>query len=303
MGWVDQRTGCSRSPIPRKHSILPPTSVPSLSEALLPFSAVILTGGSSGLGKSFIQLGKKLKPDLLFCNLSRRNPAENTREKHVINLNHFACDLSRAADVERSAGDVMAFLERTVPSGQLLLINNSGVGAFGRFGDLDLQRQLAMIDLNVRAVVHLTGRLLPMLRRRGGAIITIASTVAFQPAAYAATYGACKSFVLHWTLALNEELRGTNVRALAVCPGTTTTEFFRAAGLGNSGVPTSLSMTADEVVNATWRALAKGRAQLVPGWKNKLYTFAGSRLPKPLAARIAAKVMARFRLGHRGKPA
>jgi hypothetical protein len=211
-------------------------------------------------------------------------------------VQHFPCNLARAEEVERAAAEVIAFLGRTVPEGPILLINNSGFGAFGRFPEPNLSRELEMIDLNARAVVHLTGLLLPLLKARGGAIMNIASTVAFQPTAYAATYGATKAFVLHWTLALNEELRGSGVRTLAVCPGTTRTAFFRHAGLSDAAIVPSLSMSSDEVADCALRALGAGRAQIVPGWKNKLYTFVGAKLPKPLVARISAKMLARFRL-------
>ncbi|MSU48203.1 MAG: SDR family NAD(P)-dependent oxidoreductase [Opitutus sp.] len=271
-------------------------AVPSPREALQPFTTVIITGGSSGIGKSFILLARKLKPELVFCNLSRRPPEKNISKLEEKNLNHFGCDLSCETDLVRAAGELIAFLERKVPLGRILLINNSGFGAFGHFPEPNLARQLEMIDLNIRAVVHLTGLLLPLLRTRGGAIMNIASTVAFQPTAFAATYGASKAFVLHWSLALNEELRGSGVRALAVCPGTTATEFFTTAGLGPGAVMAALSMTPAEVVESAFQALAAGRAQVVPGWKNKVYTFVGSKLPKPLVTRIAAIILARFRL-------
>jgi hypothetical protein len=211
-------------------------------------------------------------------------------------LNHIACDLSRPVEIEHAASQVQAWLASSAPAGRVLLINNSGIGAYVWFPEPNLARQLEMVDVNTRAIVHLTGLLLPMLKARGGAIITIASTVAFQPTAFAATYGATKAFALHWTLALNEELRGSGVRALAVCPGTTRTEFFRSAGLADGAVMVSLSMSSEEVVEAALRALAARRSQLVPGWKNKIYTFIGSKLSKPFAARIGAKVLARFRL-------
>jgi len=265
----------------------------SLSEVLQTFSTVVITGGSSGIGKSFIELCAKLKPDLIFCNLSRREPPKNSSEER---LNHFPCDLSRPADVARVAGEVEEFLRRNVPTGRVLLINNSGFGAYGRFPEPNLPHHLEMMDVNMRALVHLTGLLLPLLRSRGGAIINVASTAAFQPTAWMATYGATKAFVLHWSLALNEELRGTGVHALAVCPGPTGTEFFRRAGLKQGSVSSSLSMTSEAVVEMSLRALASGRSQVVTGWKNKAYTFFSSKLPKPLAAWIGAKVLAGFRL-------
>lgn len=273
---------------------LPP--VTSLGETLRTFSVAIVTGGSSGIGKSFIRLVQKLNPDLVICNLSRRPPVINSSGFDEKKLNHFPCDLSRPEEVARVGAELGAFIERLGPPGKILLINNSGFGSFARFSEQDLPNELAMIDLNVRAVVQLTGLLLPTLRARGGAIINVASTVAFQPMPYAATYAATKAFVLHWTLALNEELRGRGVSALAVCPGTTRTEFFDRAGVGEKGLVPALTMTSDEVAELGVRALAAGRSQIVTGWKNKLYTALGSKLPKPWAARLAGKILARLRL-------
>jgi len=267
--------------------------MPPPRDALLPFSAVIVTGGSSGIGKSFIELGAKLNPGLQFCNLSRRAPVIKIAG---LKLNHFACDLSRPADIERVVPELTAFLAQAMPAGRVLLINNSGFGSYGHFPAPGLDHQLEMLDVNVRGLVELTGRLLPLLQARGGAIINVASTAAFQPTAYMAAYGASKAFVLHWSLALNEELRGSGVRTLAVCPGPTATEFFRRAGLQPGSVADSLSVTSEGVVLAALRALAAGRSQVVPGWKNKVSVFFASKLPKPLVARIAALVLARFRL-------
>jgi short-subunit dehydrogenase len=135
-----------------------------------------------------------------------------------------------------------------------------------------------------------------VLKQRGGAIVTVASTAAFQPTPYLAAYGATKAFVLHWSLALNEELRGTNLRTLAVCPGPTSTEFFRRAGLKQGAVAAKHGQTTDEVVQEALEALAGGRAQVVTGWRNKLMTAVSSKLPKPWVTRISAKVLKRWRL-------
>lgn len=267
--------------------------MPSLSEALSSFSAVIVTGGSSGIGKSFIELMGKLNPGLQFCNLSRREPDVKITD---IKLNHFPCDLSRAAEITRVAGVIEAFLARAVPTGRVLLINNSGFGAYGHFPEPNLEHQLELIDVNIRGLVDLTGRLLPLLKARGGAIINVASTAAFQPTPYMATYGASKAFVLHWSLALNAELRRSGVRALAVCPGPTATDFSKRAGLQSGSVSPALSMSGKEVVMISLRALAAGRSQVVTGWKNKVMSFVGAKLPKPLVARAAAKVLGRYQL-------
>lgn len=264
----------------------------SLSEVFRTFSSAVVTGGSSGLGQAFIELGQKVHPALRFCNLSRTPPAIFSAGK---DLHHIPCDLVRESAIEHAAGQVSAWLEGA-PSGRVLLINNSGFGAYGRFPEPNLSRHLEMIDVNTRAVVQLTGLLLPALRVRGGAIMNVASTVAFQPTPFAATYGATKAFVLHWTIALNEELRGTGVNAIAVCPGPTATRFFESAGLGQGSISPSLSMTPEQVVTHAMEALGRGRSQVVTGWKNRLYAFAASKVSKPFAARIGGRFLARFRL-------
>jgi short-subunit dehydrogenase len=266
--------------------------MPSPNDALRNFSAVIVTGGSSGIGKSFIERAAKLNSALLFCNLSRRSPEGiNTN----INLNHFPCDLSRPAEIDRASTEVLATLATAAPTGRVLLINNSGFGAYGHFPEPNLEHQLEMIDVNVRGLIHLTGRLLPLLRQRGGAIMNVASTAAFQPTPVMATYGSTKAFVLHWSLAIREELKDTGVHVLAVCPGPTSSDFFKRAGLRKGTVSNSLSMSSDAVADEAFAALARGRSQFVNGWKNWIAVSFSSRIPKPLAAWLTARVLERYR--------
>lgn len=264
----------------------------SLSEALSEFGAVTVTGGSSGIGKSFIELMGKIRPDLAVFNLSRREPDIKGSK---LKLRHIACDLSQPAQIEAAGAELEEFLNPRAPAGKILLINNSGFGSYGPFPEPNLAHQLAMIDVNVRGLVQLTARLLPALRTRGGAIMNIASTAAFQPTPGMATYGATKAFLLHWSLALNEELRGTGVRVLAVCPGPTATNFSKAAGLTLPPLPDSLCETSEQVVMASLRALAAGKSLVVSGTRNKLLAAFSAKVPKPLAARLAAKVIARHR--------
>jgi len=266
--------------------------MPSPLAAIKDFRAVVITGGSSGIGKSYIELLAKLCPELAFCNLSRRKPDIINKK---LNLRHVPCDLSDKEQVLRGLLEVRDFLEKS-PRGKVLLINNSGFGIYGVFPDPGAAQQVEMIDLNVRAVVQMTAELLPILKSRGGAIITVASTAAFQPTPFLATYGATKAFVLNWSLALNEELRGTGVSALAVCPGPTSTDFFRRAGLAEGAVPDMFGETSEKVAETSLRALASGRSLVVSGWKNKIMTSFVSLVPKPVIARLAAAVLLRYRL-------
>ena len=227
----------------------------------------------------------------MVCNLSRRAPLI-IYEK--LKLRHFPCDLAQSATIAATVREVEEFLQREAPTGRVLLLNNSGFGAYGLFPAPEVAHLTEMVDVNVRAVVELTGLLMPLLKARGGVIVTVASTAAFQPTPFMATYGATKAFVLHWGLALNEELRGSGVRSLVWCPGPTATEFFRRAGLKKGSVADALSMKSEEVVDAMLRALAAKRSLVVPGWKNKVSAFAGSVTPKRCAAWVAAKVLARY---------
>jgi len=273
--------------------------VSSPREALQTFSAVIVTGGSSGIGKSFIELCAKLRPELRFCNLSRTAPVINLPQ---LKLCHVPCDFSDAAAVRRGAEAVLGWLCCEAPAGQVLLINNSGFGAYGSFPEPNLTHQLELLDVNIRALVELSGRLLPELKKRGGVVMNIASTAAFQPTPYMATYGASKAFVLHWTLALDAELKGSGVRAIAVCPGPTKTEFFRRAGLRKGTVADGLSMSAEAVVEESLRAMGRGRSLVVTGWKNKLSAVFGGMAPKRLATWAAEKVVGRYRMSRVENP-
>ena len=267
--------------------------MPSLREALQTFSTVVITGGSSGIGKSFIELCAKLEPGLRFCNLSRTAPVI---KEGKLNLCHLACDLGIPASVAKAAEEVESFLTQSVPAGRILLINNSGFGSYGHFPEPNLSHQLGMIDVNIRGLVDLTGRLLPTLKQRGGTVVNVASTAAFQPTPYMATYGATKAFLLHWSLALNEELRGTGVSMLAVCPGPTSSQFFRRAGLKERTVADEMSMTCEDVVMQSLSALASGKRVVVTGWKNKISIIASGMVSKSFAAWVAAKVIGRYRL-------
>ena len=283
MGWVESEP--VSAPALKKIAAVPDVS--SLSEALSSFTSVVITDGSSGIGKSFIELCAKLNPTLVVCNLSRHAPVINNGK---LKLRHFPCDLAECVEISRIAADLETFLADAAPTGRVLLINNAGVGAFGSFPEPDLAQSLVMIDVNIRSLVELTGRMLPLLKKRGGVIMNIASTAAFQPTPFTATYGATKAFVLHWSLALNVELRGSGVSTLAVCPGTTSTDFFDRAGVAPRA-SSNQQQTSEEVAWTAIQALQRGEPQVVSGWINRVMVAVVTKLPKPLAARLAGRVL------------
>lgn len=254
------------------------------------YRAVVITGGSSGIGESFLASIINLDQNVLICNLSRQKPKI---EIENIRFNHFACDLSKSENIEAVVPQVIDLLDKNEPEGPVLLINNSGFGSYGEFQEMELSRQLEMVAVNVSAVVHLAGLLLPLMLRRGGAVVNVASTAAFQPTPYMATYGGTKAFLLNWSLALGEDLKETGVRVLAVCPGPTETNFFKLAG---SDAGSNYRQSPEEVVDLTWKALAAGKSFVVTGWVNRLLACIVRFIPLSWLTKISREVLKQFRM-------
>jgi len=265
----------------------------SVPECLARFGAIVVTGASSGIGEEFVTSISTINPRALFFNLSRTSPKNNLAPGR---LTHFPADLSTAAGQDAAAAAAAHWLDTAGGAGEVLLINNSGFGTYGPFPEPNLDRTLAMVDLNMRAPVHLTGHLLPRLLQRGGAVINLASTAAFQPMPFFGVYAATKSFVLNWSLSLWRELLGTKVHVLCVCPGPTSTQFFRAAGFSEPPVSFVTGQTSPQVVTVSLRALARHRPLVVSGWTNKIGALIGSRLPRVWMTRLTYLIMQKMRL-------
>ena len=173
------------------------------------------------------------------------------------------------------------------------LVNCAGLGLTGPFASQSPSVIRAMCDLNVRAVVELTRVFLPpMLERRRGRIVNVASNAAFQPIPYLGVYAATKAFVLSFTEALASELDGTGVRVQALCPGITATEFLDVSATGGElRVRRMPMMTPRQVVEASLEALDRGRLRVVVGFSNRVLGFVTQRLaPAWLARRVAGEL-------------
>lgn len=267
-------------------------SMEAVRKALKPYTSVVVTGGSSGIGKSFIQQIDEIGEVRRVFNLSRSEPAIFLQH---LRLHHLPTDLSDAAALAAQLNTLNHLLDAPGESGKILLINNSGFGGYGLFPEPNIGHQLGMIDVNVRAPVQILAALLPALQRRGGAVLNIASTAAWQPTPFMATYGATKAFLLNWSLAVNQDLKPWGIPVLAVCPGPTESNFFRRAGFGEAPIP-GYGETAETVVRNSLRALGRRRSYLVSGWPNKLLVGLGSKLPRAWQAPIAAVILRRMRL-------
>jgi len=171
-----------------------------------------------------------------------------------------------------------------------MLINNAGFGSMGDFAKLDPDRELEMIQLNVRALVDLTHRFIgPMRERKRGTIINVASTAAFQAVPYMATYAATKAFVLSFSEAIAEENRAHGIHVMALCPGVTETNFFEAAKMERP--PMRTIQTPEEVVDAALRGLARQKTVVISGWTNWLMVEAERFVPRSTVRKVAAKAL------------
>jgi short-subunit dehydrogenase len=186
-------------------------------------AVTLITGASAGLGAEFARQCAARGDELVL--VARRRERLEALAAQIGGGEVITADLAAPGAAEQLMRDVEA---RGLAVSTL--INNAGFGLTGRFAGLPLDRQREMIDLNIGALVELTHLVLPgMIERGAGAILNVASTAAFQPGPGFAVYFATKSFVLSFTEALHQELKRTNIKVSALCPGPTRTEFGAVA--------------------------------------------------------------------------
>jgi short-subunit dehydrogenase len=243
----------------------------------------VVTGASSGIGQAIAQeladTGVKL---VLTARRNDRLEAFAARLKTPVEI--FAADLEQPD----AARKVFAFTEGKGIE-PALLVNNAGFGIFGEFREMDLDRQLAMLQVNCSAVVAMTRLYLPgMIGRRKGDILIVASTAAFQAVPYQTTYAATKAFDLIFAEGIAEEVKRHGVRVCAVCPGQTTSEFHEIA---NEPIPKAMAVqSAQQVARIGLRALANGKHHVVCGFSNRMGMELQRLAPRRLVTAISERL-------------
>ncbi len=162
------------------------------------------------------------------------------------------------------------------------MVNNAGFGLMGEAADLDRGRQLAMIDLNMRALTELSLRWLDSIKRQRGGILNVASVAGFLPGPGMAVYHATKAYVLSFTEALHAELAPDGVRVCALCPGPVETAFFDEAGLPHDYFPAYMNRSAERVAREGYQGFMGGHRVVVPGKPNRIMTLLPRLLPRAL---------------------
>jgi len=248
-------------------------------------TTALVTGASGGIGLAIAKHFATAGYDLVLVSRSHDRLATAARDLGSGRVDTIAADLA-APEAGAAVAEAVGRLGQQVD----VLVNNAGVGLFGPFAETPLERELAMIQLNVASLVDLTKRFLPgMLARRHGHVVNVASVAAFLPGPYQSVYYATKAFVLSFSEALAEEVRETGVGVTAVCPGPVTTGFHTAADVRRARpLNRGLFLTPDAVAAATLRAVRQGTRLVVPGWRQRLMVGAIRLAPRGLVARFSA---------------
>jgi short-subunit dehydrogenase len=247
----------------------------------------VVTGASAGIGEALaVELAQAGVHLVLTARRRDRLDAlaERLRTQHSIQTKVIVADLAQPEAPQQ-------IFEATEGSGLIvdLLVNNAGFGEYGEFLHSKLEMQVNMVQVNCTAVVHLTRLFLPaMVKRRQGAVLIVASTAAYQPVAYMATYAASKAFDRMLAEALAEEMKRYGVRVSALCPGPTESEFQQVAG-ARAGESRKMQSAA-EVSRLGLEGLAQGKHWVIPYLAGRVQIFAQRFVPRRMVSGAAERM-------------
>lgn len=248
----------------------------------------LVTGASGGIGLEFAKLLAQAGYDLALVARSRgklESVAAELRNTFGINVQVVVCDLARPG----AAHDVLTHVPECG-----VLINNAGFANNGKFAEMAEGTTIEEIQLNIVALTQLTRLYLPgMIERKDGKILNIASTAGFLPGPNMAVYYASKAYVISFSEALAEELRGTGVTATVLCPGATESGFHARARTTATLLHKFGLAKAADVAKAGIEGLMRGKPVVVPGITNKLVALSPKITPRRLLVKVSGKAVER----------
>ena len=252
----------------------------------------LITGASAGIGRELAKLFAKDGYDLVLVarNGSRLNQfADELQRQFGISAKAVALDLASA-----SAPQVLfdQFARENIAID--ILVNNAGYGRLGAFAEVPLEESLGQIQLNISVLTYLTKLFLgPMLERKSGKILNVASTAGFQPGPLMAVYYATKAYGISFSEALASELRGSGVTVTCLCPGATDTEFQKRAGTEETLLFKLRPMSAKTVAQDGYRALMKGKPLVISGLRNWLLAESLRVSPRRVVTAVSRRLIER----------
>lgn len=251
----------------------------------------IVTGATGGLGLKIAEKLAEKKYDLLLVARSEAtlNEVAARLASHGVSVSTVAVDLATPDGLAKLEAEIRSRSEVEV------LVNNAGMGTYGRFWECPPEDEEHSVQLNINALVRLTHVVLPgMVAWKRGTVINVSSMAGFQPVPYFATYAATKSFVLHFSEAIDAELRGNgyeNVRVIALAPGPMETGFQGRAGVTKEEYGTVPWENIDAVAQKAVDAIGgRGPAALITGWGTKILVFLNRFTPRRIVAAVGQRL-------------
>ena len=250
----------------------------------------LITGASSGIGWDLAHI-MATDFDLIVTARNQKKLEElasQLESAHGAHVHVIPADLARPQAPEEIFAEVA---RRGLPVD--VLVNNAGFGSYGAFKSTSLQEELDMLQVNVTAVTHLTKLALPgMLERKRGRILNVASTAGFQPGPLMAVYYATKAYVISFSEAIANELKGSGVTVTCLCPGPTATEFAARAEMEKSRLFMLGRMRSQDVARAGYKGMLRGKRLVIPGVMNKLVMQSVRFTPRKMVTAIAGSLNA-----------
>lgn len=252
----------------------------------------LITGASSGIGYQLAEVFARNGHGLVLVARNKeklRQLADHLQEMFGTATKLISKDLS----LKTSAQEIFDELQQESVRISML-VNNAGMDVYGRFYETDMAQELQMIQVNLVSLTQLTKLLLPDMRKEGyGRILNLGSTGSFISSPFNAVYSATKAYVLSFSEAIAEELRGSGVTVTVLCPGATRTEFQKRANMENVRLLRFGAMDAALVAEIGYRAMMAGRRVVVPGVFNKAQVLLARLLPRTAMTKMAKAMLER----------
>lgn len=241
----------------------------------------LITGASSGIGADMARILSSKGHDLILVARDKKK-LELLKEELTTDVKIISLDLS-------STFNCMKLYNKVKKENIDILINNAGFGMFGEFVDTNLEKELDMVDLNIKAVHTLTKVFLQDFKtRNSGYILNVASSAAFSPGPLMSTYYATKAYVLRLTQGIYEELRRekSNVSVSCLCPGPVNTNFNNVAGVTFS----VKALESKDVAEYAIKKMLKRKLVIIPGLLMKLNYIFNRFVPVKILLKIAYNI-------------
>jgi len=250
----------------------------------------LVTGASGGIGHELAKIFAAHKHNLI---LVARSEKKLLQIKEALEKAHKVSVVVIAKDLSAHNSAIELFEETQNNNLEVdILVNNAGFGDYGNFLDADLSKLQNMIDLNVKILMQMTYLFAGEMRKKGyGKILNVASVAGFTAMPYFAVYAATKAFVFSFSQAIDEELKGTGVSVVALCPGPVSTGFERAANMTYSKTMMMGAYSPLQIAKSGYSALMKGKSVQYGGWTVGMVNIVSRLLPRKWMRKIVKKVL------------